>query len=418
MNDHVLDLIARRADGRLRDRDEARVVEHLRSCATCRSFEARLPRYDALIASGRRVHVAVRPFPKMGARRVRSTTSLTVAAAAIGVAVLAVAVVAPALFGGREFRSLGPVPVAALQELTLPSGVLLPSPSGALLAVRAPSEVALFDLDGREVARHAGEIEAARWQPSGNQLLVTLRSGDASRLATLDQNGLRPMDVSLPRDTYTATSPDGSAIAAKIAPREIAVIIQGEIASRISVSESALLLGWDADGAIIIREGEMLRALSRDGAEQWNVGLPPSLGRDPRAALSPDRSVAIVAGTGGAWAIRQRALWPVPQLDWIGGHDLLLRHADGTLASLDTASGATREIPYALAAGASVRAATDGYVVVSPDAGDLIVVQLATGRERTLSGFRRSNNVFRLATSRFLVPGSPVRIIDAAVAFR
>lgn len=247
-----------------------------------------------------------------------------------------------------------------------------------------------------EDSRAAGRFE---WLPDSSGIFIELAAGQsAGPLGVVRTDGaLTEIGLKFANATL---SPDGQWIAAEgqegccvaIRTREIHVAPRaGGSARRLAVTTAAddvpqpiSLLGWDAEGRVIYRDGPTIRRVGLDG-RSGELLAPASVGSrtltssgvapDHRAILAcaadpqqwwviaDGKVMDLPAALRPAWRLREPWCSRPDEVPWVG-HELILRSPAGLLMALDPVTSAVRRLP-----------ATRAQVVVSAS-GDTMLVAI------------------------------------------
>jgi hypothetical protein len=342
-----------------------------------------IPRFDAVLARRRaRRRVPVGPM---------------VVAAAIGIVVAGVAV------GPLRERLAGPGPAAAMTPLSLPPGQVLASPDGRQIAIVAGTTVTLHDAGGRELQRWADVTMYAKWLPDGSGLLVQT----ATSLLVLEIDGRTTrLQLAVPPAGagYTWLSPDGRTFAADTTAAVLTVGRDGSAPQTVMAGADHHLLGFDAQGRVLVIDGADARAL---GAGGYTIALP-AIGNalyEAGAGASPDGTVALVAmatPVDQLIAIADHTARAIPRpTGWVGPHVFVARVGGGGIELWDAATGDHRAIS-AIPNSATLHG-TSGTRVLWTAAGITHVTDTSTGTDRIVPTLPVSAKAQPLQGGRFLV---------------
>ena len=381
-----------------------------------------LARYDDLIARQPRVP-RLRSYDEVRRRSERSSRpALTVAVVGAAGAALVLAAALLASPPQRESSS-----AAVSRPIDLGSGLALAAPSGGLIAASDASGIRIYDADGRVVAATSLAARYARWLPDASGLVAQLDRPGATATTRLpfvviERDGrLTSLGADLPgvAAAYLSVSPDGRSIAAQDDAGIILLDRFGVTPAR-ALSDRATLVGWDARGRVLARDGATLRAIAPSGAS-IEIVLPADAGGRLEARLSPDRTATVVAGAGVAWTFEADRLVPLPagiSSDLFAGpREVLGRRQDGRIVAYDLRTGTARSLNAVLddATWRAVRGISDGVLVsFNPLGGEARLFDLATGEERVVRGLAASSTLQPLGAGRFLVTGGVTRILSFA----
>ncbi|HUQ42694.1 MAG TPA: hypothetical protein VM052_09345 [Candidatus Limnocylindrales bacterium] len=298
----------------------------------------------------------------------------------------------------------------------LPAGVAVASPAGTLIAVTDATTLRIIDAVGHTIAT-APALRYPRWLPDSSAIVGTLdRAGTGVDvplpLVLVARDGTTtPLGIDLPATSLgsLAVAADGRALAVQDGAVVVRVATDG--ATRRTIA-SGVVVGWDARGRLLVRDGGSLIAFAESG--EGVVLSVPALPARVDTRISPDGTAAIIAGTRGTLVIGDRDISPIAaDLDtapalWIGGRELVARAPDGALWAIDARTLARRPLAAVLDAEAwsSVRAISGGHLLwFRAASGHAHVVDLLTGADRVIDGLSATSTFQALSEERFLVTG-------------
>jgi len=289
-------------------------------------------------------------------------------------------------------------------ELTLKVGTPGASPDGSVITIEDTRQGALtfFDRNGVQMGSVGGlalGVQSA-WLPDSSGLLVAKGPRNGFDLVVVESNGSLtklPLRNALP--STVRASPNGRLIAA--AAGDIVIVARdGTDYVIVPDTNGASLVGWDARGGLVYREGRLVHGL---GANTFVAPLPDDVTDDPNALLagmaSPDGKVNVVLFKND----QARALFVIGDRiteghaifsGWVGSHEMLTRH-NGEWFVDDPVAGTAERAPVPTSA--SILRAFKDTIVWTTTARDAVhVTNIRTGRERMVQDVP--------LTSLFIVP--------------
>jgi hypothetical protein len=308
----------------------------------------------------------------------------------------------------------------ASRAIDLGSGAVFTSPNGGI-AVSDAAGVRLLDADGRLVATVPMAVRYPRWLPDGSGLVAQLDvpGAAAAPIVVVERDGrvtALGVDLSGSAAAYLSISPDGRTLAYQEGATIVLVDRHGGAPAR--TLNAATLVGWDAQGRLLTRDGATLRALTSSGEPTLELALPPGAAGYLEARVSPDRSATIIVSGQMGWSIDRDRIAPLPadvRVDlWIGDRELLGRRGDGRLVAFDVRTQALRPLDAVLDAAGwrDARAISDRVLgIFTPLGGELRLVDLATGEARLLRGLPAASALQTLGRGTFLVTGPSPRLV-------
>ena len=332
--------------------------------------------------------------------------------------------------GVRPVRSAGDFPLLS------PNGTTLISRSQGGKGGTASSFV-FETLDGKLLQRIPDDRAAGqmRWLPDSSGVLVELAAGQrAGPLGIVSVDG-KVIETGL-EYSDPALSPDGQWIAAEhqegcCVPRirEIWVAPRSGGAPRKLVTSTTpddvlqpiSLLGWDADGGLVYRDGSAFRRVTLGGVLTQIVAPSSARGRVVIAsAVSPDNAVILLCAADplGWWTIANGTISELPhalrpawrlrdpycsrpdEVPWYGAHDLILRDVAGKTRDFDAVSGGDHPMPL-IPSDAVLSAST--YILMTAIGQDLWVMSGTGGVPTGLRAPAGDVLISPLANSSFFV---------------
>ena len=275
-----------------------------------------------------------------------------------------------------------------------------------------------------------------QWLPDSSAVFVELAAGQrAGPLGIVSVDGSiieTGLDYAKP-----ALSPDGKWIAAEhqegccvgIRIREIWVAPRSGGAPRLLVTSSApqdaqqpiALLGWDAQGGVLYRDGDTFARVTLGGARTTLLSTPSMRGRVVTAsAVSPDNAVILLctADPLGWWTLANGTLSDLPlalrpawrlrepwcsgpdEVPWYGAHDLVLKDVAGKTRTYDPVAGGDR--PFPLVSSDALLAAST-YILLAAVGQDIWVISGTGGLPTGLQSSATDLHIWPIDNSRFFV---------------
>ncbi len=302
----------------------------------------------------------------------------------------------------------------------------------------ATNALVFESIDGKMLRRIPDDRASGRmqWLPDSSAVFVELAAGQrAGPLGIVSADGSiieTGLDYANP-----ALSPDGKWIAAEhqegccvgIRIREIWVAPRSGGAPRLLVTSSApqdalqpiALLGWDAQGGALYRDGDTFARVTLGGARTTLLPTPSMRGRAVTAsAVSPDNAVIVLctADPLGWWTLANGTLSDLPQslrpawrlrepwcsgpdeVPWYGAHDLVLKDVAGKTRTYDPVAGGDR--PFPLVSSDALLAAST-YILLAAVGQDIWIMSGTGGLPTGLQSSATDLHISSIDNSRFFV---------------